>query len=271
MLKKLIKHEFIATARIYLPMYALIIVLTPIFGLMFRFGSSLNTGIITSITCGLGFIGFVFATIALFVASTIFIIVRFYRTTATAEAYLTFTVPAKPAQILGSKLLVASIWQLLTMVIIIAAMLSMLFICDRDLNIFLDTAIPELFGNADVANTLTATLLFTIFGILIGTPVSILFYYCAIMLGQLFNDHRVAVSFGMYVAITTVNQIASIIITVPFAIAESTFSMSEESQTLNFLLNYNTSSMLGTCLNLVFGIACYITTWSIMKKKINIR
>jgi hypothetical protein len=75
----------------------------------------------------------------------------------------------------------------------------------------------------------------------------------------------------MYVAITTVNQIASIIITLPVTFAESAFSMGKESETLKFLLNYNTSSALGTFLNLVFGIACYCTTWYIMKKKINIR
>ena len=128
MLKKLIKHEFIAMARYFLPLYLFAIILTPVFSLIFRLGLDENAGPVTGIMSGLGITGFIFTMVALFIASSIFIVIRFYRTTATSEAYLTFTLPAKPGQILCSKLLVASIWQLASFVVALIAILGMLLI-----------------------------------------------------------------------------------------------------------------------------------------------
>ena len=42
MLKKLIKHEFIAMARYFLPLYLFAIILTPVFSLIFRLGLDEN-------------------------------------------------------------------------------------------------------------------------------------------------------------------------------------------------------------------------------------
>jgi hypothetical protein len=221
-------------------------------------------------------VGFIFAMIALFAASTIFIIIRFYRTTATTEAYLTFTVPANPSQILGSKLLVASVWQLLSSGIGIAAIFSMFFISGLftpgDVTDFIQAAINGAVTKGAFSVTLLPSVLFTAFSVLVGIPCGILYYYCAIMLGQLFNNHRVVASFAMYIAITTVIQIANTVISIPLALAGGSYSITEESYTVGmFLLNYNTSITLGSILNIIVGIACYIVTLFIMKKKLNVR
>ena len=60
MLKKLIKHEFKDTMRLFIPMFGFIVVLTPIFSLMMSLGSQPydeNTANALSLVFGSGIIG----------------------------------------------------------------------------------------------------------------------------------------------------------------------------------------------------------------------
>lgn len=272
MLKKLIKHEFIAMARYFLPLYLFAVILTPVFSLIFRLGLDENAGPVTGIMSGLGITGFIFTMVALFIASSIFIVIRFYRTTATSEAYLTFTLPAKPGQILCSKLLVASIWQLASFVVALIAILGMLLISGIFTPAQMSHGISMLFNyifhhNSVSSGTIVLTILSYLLIMLVGIPSGILLYYCSIMLGQLFNEHRVIASFGIYIAISTVMQIVSFIATIPISLL---FDLGNGSSA-NALAYMNATMFLATGLNVVIGAGCYIATVMIMKKKLNVR
>lgn len=265
MLGKLLKHEFIGTARYFLPVYVFAAILTPVFSLLFRLGFH-NDALIPSIMSVFGISGFVIAMVALFAASTILNIMRFYRTTATSEAYLTFTLPANPGQVLVSKLLIASLWQLLSFVIGMTAVIGMLFISGivspGDMADVLSTMIKYIFDNND--SVTVAMFISYAFCAIIGIPSGILMYYCSIMLGQLFAEHRVIASFGMFMAISTVTQILSLFVTVPVTMATSHHAV-DTAYAMNMTVG------LATILNIVIGAACYITTFYIMKKKLNVR
>lgn len=271
MLGKLFKHEFTAMSRYFLPLFIFAVILTPVFSLLFRLGLNDDKGAlpITAIMSAFGITGFVFSMIILFTASSIFIVIRFYRTMATSEAYLTFTLPAKPSHILLSKLLVASIWQIITFVTGIAAILAMLIIA----GIFtpgqmmhgFQEFVKYFFVDSDASVPLSFSL-YALAGI-IGVPVSILIFYCSIMLGQLFNEHRVIASFGIYMGITTVIQIASLVLTIPITMIEPDSSASE----IETFMGMNITIGLATLLNVIIGIACYLLTTFIIKKKLNVR
>lgn len=275
MLGKIIKHEFIATRRLYLPLYLMVLVLTPVFALMFRFGTESDAGSIPAILSVFGIIGFIIAIIALFIASTIFIILRFYRTTATSEAFLTFTLPASPTQILTGKLLVATIWQILTFFmsfIAIAGLLMMSYVDSMHSlsQMFSELQmLPDYFYSMGIAMPeLAHTLVLMGILLLIGTPSGILIYYCSIMLGQLFNDHRVIASIAMYAAITFVLQFVSMILAIPITLG---MSDSSGTDTAGILANFNTTTLLSLILSLVFGVICFVVTDLVMKKKLNVR
>ena len=98
MLKKLIKHEFKDTMRLFIPMFGFIVVLTPIFSLMMSLGSQPydeNTADALSLVFGSGIIGYCLLLFGLLIVTQVLIAIRFYKTMTSQEAYLTF--PPKQA------------------------------------------------------------------------------------------------------------------------------------------------------------------------------
>ena len=100
MLKKLIKHEFKDTMRLFIPMFGFIVVLTPIFSLMMSLGSQPydeNTADALSLVFGSGIIGYCLLLFGLLIVTQVLIAIRFYKTMTSQEAYLTFTLQNRPA------------------------------------------------------------------------------------------------------------------------------------------------------------------------------
>ena len=122
MLRKLLKHEFRATGRIMLPMY-LILLVTAV-------GSNLaGRGMLDSRFDILNILG-VLIVIAFGTAITgacllafVLMIQRFYKNLLQDEGYLMFTLPASVHQHIWSKLIVSSVWFIVTVLAIIAASL----------------------------------------------------------------------------------------------------------------------------------------------------
>ena len=103
MLRKLIKYEFRATARVMLPLYLVTIVLA----LLTR-GTSLWLELATAdMTMGesiLGFlaglvaVAFVLALLATFIVAVVLAVFRFRKNLLTDEGYVMFTLPVSPPQ-----------------------------------------------------------------------------------------------------------------------------------------------------------------------------
>ena len=290
MLKKLIKHEFKALGRYFLPMFALIILLTPIFSLLMRFGFREDSLTATGIMAGFSLGTFILMLVAMYVAVYIFIILRFYRTTATSEAYLTFTLPATPSQILWSKLLVAAIYQTLTFIIAVVSIFATILIAGAispaQFGKFCNEFSSVMSNYPELADALQISLLLFIVAFIIGLFVSTLQFYCSIMLGQLFNNHRVLISIGMYIGIYVVMQIVSLIITLPLTLQNmmNTASMTttgdsthitaiqDEMEFFHQTVSNMNSTILASCImSVVFGVVFYLVTVMLMKKKLNVR
>lgn len=115
MLGKLIKHEFKATWKYFLAIDAITIVIGIIAAIV-GYGVAGNIDDLPAtmiILLSLGFAGYVFALVSAAVLTTVFNVVRYYRSLYTAEGYLTFTLPATTTEILSAKMLVALIWQVI--------------------------------------------------------------------------------------------------------------------------------------------------------------
>lgn len=266
MLSKLFKHEFQATARSFLPLYAFSLIVSPIVGLLQQLGENSGNSALF-IMEGLSLFGFIFLIFALFIASYVLIVMRFYRTTATSEAYLTFTLPVSSHQILLSKLITAVIWQILSMVVLIACILTMTFCAGmwsfHDVAALFHDLEQYLSGQTALYSP---DIIFAWFPIMliISSISATLQFYCAIMLGQLFRDHRIIASIGCYMALYIAMQTITSIISIPLL-------MNFENNTINTVNYVRMTLILSIILSTIFSAVLYFLSSFIMKKKLNVQ
>lgn len=275
MLGKLIKHEFKATGRFFLPMYVFIIILTPIFSLSIRMlndSDSVDTysvGSAMSTLLGFGGIsGFVIMMMGIFMATFILIVLRFYRTTATSEAYLTFTLPVNAWEIVFSKTLCGFIWEICTGILAGAAILCMTFISGlwsvqdflKSMSDFLSNF--QTFFGLDPSDILSLVLI--LIAGLLGVLASLGKIFLSISLGQLFNNHRILISIGFYLAVYVALRFVGSMTSLPLLMIES-----DSMDTSNYYLNILYS--ITAVQNLIIAVVCFIITTIILKKHLNVR
>ena len=255
MLKKLIKHEFKDTMRLFIPMFGFIVVLTPIFSLMMSLGSQPydeNTADALSLVFGSGIIGYCLLLFGLLIVTQVLIAIRFYKTMTSQEAYLTFTLPAKTGQLLLAKWLVSFVWYILACGI---ALISMLIVATPI------TLSEIIHGIGFVLQTInlsdfSALVLLGIF-MLISLSFSILMMYLSIMIGQLVQTHRIALSIGAYLGLS---QGLQIVLSIPFILIFPDVIDSIHVVLLLFCLLYG-----------ALGVIFYLLTYLITAKKLNIK
>ena len=276
MLGKMIKHEFKATSRLLLPLNLLTVALAPILALLFRLSRGFGeNNLVGGIMAGISMTGFFLLLAAVCVGSALFIVIRFYRTVATSEAYLTFCLPVKSNHILISKFLVGVVWEILSVAVVIGSAYLMLVIQGSNI---LNEAF-DVFSKITpliVAEYGSLAFFFIHIGLIILASIvaGTLSFFLAICLGQMFNEHRVLASIGMYVALYTVSQIISAIAVVPFVAkgsaeivigSASAFHVEPDSIPAFGLL-----TTLGV-IQIVFGVVYFIVCSYILKKKTNVR
>ncbi len=117
MLRKLIKHEFRATARTMVPLFLILLAVTVCAFVSVRF---LTAGFASIISGSFMFL-FVLAIIATLVMSFVLMIQRFHSSFLTDEGYLMFTLPVSVHSLVWSKLIVSTVWFIATGVAVVLA------------------------------------------------------------------------------------------------------------------------------------------------------
>lgn len=219
MLAKLIKYEFRATARIFLPFYLVLIVFAFInrfFSMetMVRLESTMVHFQITSLAGAMYVllrVAYFALIVAILVTTLLVMIQRFYKNLLGDEGYLMFTLPVHPWQHIVSKLTAAVVW---TFSSCLVTLLSIVILAARAgfWSYFLETMrmIGEALGAAGCILYPGTTLV----GLLSG----MLMLYAAMALGHLYSRHRILASFawycGLYVALAALS-ITILIILLP--------------------------------------------------------
>ena len=276
MLGKMIKHEFKATGRLILPLFLLVIVMTPVLALLNKLASHIGRkSLAGGLLSGISMVSFVAMMIGACVAVFIYIMVRFYKTIATSEAYMTFCLPVNSHHVMLSKLIVATVWQVLTVAIAIGSMYIM----------FIINGIIEpgtVFSHMERMLTSSGIEYGSLFGFLfkIGAMIfismitSILSWYLAVCLGQIFQEKRVLMSIVMYVGIYMVMQIIYMCILLPFILSHSSEFTMGETKAINMQMNAEFPSGLLLAvgiINIVLAVVFYVVGTQILKKKTNVR
>lgn len=206
MLSKLFKHEMKATARLLLPLYLVLVVLT----VMDRIVLNLHIfkGVFSFLPGSITFF-YIMSLISIVIVSFVIIIMRFYKNLMTDEGYLMFTLPVKSHQLINSKLLASLIWTTASILSVIASLL-LVFASPEHMRMFLDglkMVIAEIKAEFGAANT-TWFFIEMIILIIVGSISNILMIYVSIAVGQLVHAHKVIGAFGAYIGISVIIQFA---------------------------------------------------------------
>lgn len=220
MLKKLLKHEFRATRRFFLPAYGIFVILLVMERLsilaapltegegFFATMSAITMGLITVLT--------VIGLFALLISPMVFNAVRFYRNMLGDEGYLTFTLPVSVDQLILSRLLTAMTWQILTGLVVGLFGGAFLFSLEPEAFAGLFEELSLVFGYAldSAGGWLGVIALELLIMLLINIACQLLTMYAAMSIGQIANRHKLLASFGAYIGISTaVNWLLSISMT----------------------------------------------------------
>ena len=270
MLKNLLKYEFRGTARYYWPIFALLLLFS-IFG---RFTSHALTefGTLTAIAG----VGYALIMVALWVIALVITISRFYKNLLGNEGYLMFTLPVSAGQNVLGKLIPATCW-LLAAALMTAISIAILAApgsfaefwqtCGNMLN----TAYAELgFG-------LVILLIEVLLLIVVGVATAVLFFYLAMSLGQMVNEHKFMASVGAYIGLQFAIQTLSVIvvmvfrnwfvnlIVVPLWITNFTQWLTEVGNSVALLV---VGIALIVCA--LFGLALFMIVRYLLNKKLNL-
>jgi hypothetical protein len=197
MLGKLMKYEFMAMGRVFLPMYAALIIVSLV--------NSLLVNLPSATPAIIGIIGSVLLITGISVVTLILILQRFNNNLLSNEGYLMMTLPVSTDRLILSKLFVAAIWGVASFIVIMLSIMLM-SISAIDFASAM-TAIRQFFGMMAEQPVRYAVFAIEIFiGIVLAAFAGILMLYACMALSMLVNKRRGLFAFGAFVIISTVLQ-----------------------------------------------------------------
>ena len=265
MLGKLLKHEFRATARIMWVIYAAMLALSIGSHFAMRYLDRPDTyfvlRVLSIVVTALWVMALIFGT----VMTVVLMIQRFYKNYLTDEGYLMFTLPVGIPSMVFSKLIVAIVWVILTIVVM---MLGIgLAVMDSS---FLKEAIAivrQLVQIADTQETLRATVILVEVAVvaILGIACSVMQFYAAMSLGYGFTGHKGLWSVVMYFVISIAFQIigSALMIAAPSGIWNLMGQLTP-------MQSYHGIMLTVAISELVSGGVLYGITWLNLKKRLNL-
>ena len=281
MLRKSIKHEFRATARVVLPVYLAILSLSVVahftpnvlnsshdYGTFLRIISGLTTGLFFACVAASG-IGVIALTV-----------VRFYRSFLSDEGYLTMTLPVNTHKLISARLLTSVVWYALSAVVIVAAVLIALLNSGDWGGFFRGTAnffktawevLPTLKGSMVAGLIVCGIELFLC--LILGAALTSLLIYAAMAVGHSLNRHKKLMSVVLGFVFYHATQIAAVFSAI--SIIGEMFVKYERAYALDYLREQSMMPyilIIGVALLLLLA-ACaiyYFLTHYFLTKKLNL-
>lgn len=264
MLGKLMKYEFRATARYFLPIYGAIMAFSLLIGLRGfneNFMSALN--VILPAALGLSFVG-------LGVMTLLMVVKRFDSNLLGDEGYLMFTLPVKVSSLIASKILTSLLWMITSSVVFI---LSIGFIVIRDINL---REIWLILENIQVDFYLIA-----VFALLILMSILhfLLQVYASLGIAQGYSVAKNRILGGtlifilISIGINTIETLGATLLAYAFGESAWFIRITEQIESNNFLTVFSTMKLVFT-IALVYitikNILFYFVTKYHLQKKLNL-
>jgi hypothetical protein len=206
MLGKLMKYELMAMGRVFLPMYAALLIVSIVNNLLVNFA--------TTTPAVIGIVGSGLLIAGISVITLVLTLQRFSNNLLSNEGYLMMTLPVSTDRLILSKMFVAAIWGVASFLVI---MLSVMLMAMSSID-FLSVAnvIRRFFEMLAIQPFhYSVYAIEAVVGVVLATFGGILMLYTCMSLSMLVNKRRGLFTFGAFVVISTALQImATILVTV---------------------------------------------------------
>lgn len=269
MLRKLMKHEFRATARIMGPLFLIVLVLALAANLALHFLLDSNI-FLPNLLGGLLMAAFVIGMAALAIMSIVLMVNRFRTNLMGDEGYVTFTLPVSSHQIVWSKIIVSTVWFIVTGIVEAIALLICFFDLDIMRKIFSSEFFRQVFQALhelvkEYGLNVPAIAIELIVLCLLGCAVLCLEFYAAMAVGHSFANHKGALSVLFFFVFQFALQFISGLL----------FNIDEFKNMLNTGMDgMGTFHQLMAVLigmELVIGAVYYVVTTLTLKKRLNLQ
>lgn len=280
MLGKVIKYEWRSNSRMLFPMFGLALALSVVIRLLFTIAPHLWPPVQSLINASSGVFG-IFVITAISLLTFVFVIIRFYQSTASKEAYLTFTLPVSVDTHLCGRLIVSTIFLIISFIV---ALLSAFIMIPQ-----LSTLVKHYFTtpvNIDGSFIPLAKLPFdiplSIFALLFTSMVvvsiaNLLHVYASIAIGSQFKRGRIIASIGAFFVLNIAQSFLSLFLTFPFMqvftnnISSFDFTYTAILPSVRSFLNIMWATLGISMVSLVvFSIAFYFITRTCFGKRLNV-
>lgn len=213
MLRKLMKYEFKATARMLLPLYGALIGFAIINKLFIGMNlDTANSQFLNGIPAMISMTAYGITMAAVIIVTFIIIIQRFYKNLLCDEGYLMNTLPISTWKNIASKLIVATIWNIVSLCVALVSILIMVYKPGVINEII--SGISQLFteGYNEVGVSVYMIAIEVIILGLVSTVFNTITIYTAISLGHLANKRKILSSFGAFIVLNMIiNAIVGVV------------------------------------------------------------
>ena len=268
MLRKLLKYEFLATGRAFLPLYGALLALALVNNLLLRLDGSrfLQTHELSRISAAVGVMAYVLLIMAIFVLTLVVMIQRFYKNLLSGEGYLMFTLPVRTWQLLTSKLIVSMVWILLSCAVTLLSIFLMALghgFSLGELAIAWEIFCREVFWRLDL--NVLRTLLQAFLTGLVMLAEFILGIYASIAVGQLFPKHRYLAAFGAFLGFSAIDQVLTLLLLTGGGLFVEVVGLSA-----SYSRFFNAIFSLGTLYSLAWAVGYFALANYILSRRLNL-
>lgn len=272
MLGKLLKYEFKATQRTFLPLFGLILVFAGINKLFMQLNFQHVNGA-TSVAMGAVLTIYIVLIVAVFVMTLIVTIQRFQKNLLSDEGYLSFTLPVKVHSHIDAKMIASLVWSILS--VIVAGLSALILVADRNTFPLIGRffrGLGEYTRNYGGMGWLIVGELIVL--ALISTLTGILQIYNSMAVGNLCSRHKLLASFGTFLGFGILQQIIASIIIGGWYGSEKFWD--DLFHNIDRFTNWQAMNMIASVLGIIilfvalFGVAFYFFTDWLLSKKLNL-
>lgn len=288
MLGKLLKYEFRATARVFLPMYALLLVMSAVARLIYGAQMTRAQGTLLNILTVVVTVAVIGLLAAVAVVTLLLICRRFWNNLLGREGYLMNVLPVTTAAHVWAKLIAATVWTLASTVFCLAALYIMLSRL-AEIGSFRELwetvcALWEILREYGVAGQAGVLIGEIVVFILLSLLVNVLKIYASMSIGQLADKHRIWASVGAYFGVGIAQSIlfsrilmlravhysgAKLGAGLHVEISGDALEVFDDIRTA--LPAINTELVWMLLLNLAFCAVLFIVTERLLKKRLNLQ
>lgn len=269
MLGKLIKYEFKACARYFLPIYLAAVVTAVIVGL----GMTVESEWLKTILLILG----ISVGVAYCIITYIVVIKRFAQSIYGDEGYLTNTLPVSSSKIILSKTITMFVYGIITLLVgILAGVLFIASLGVREPALTLaitkgiNMAILQLSSlEVSITNTIIISIITSLLGIIVGT----LELYLVVAIAHLKDcvKHKFIYGFAAYIAISIAMSVVSNMLGVSAISNKFEPLVNSANPDLGLIIEIvNRMLLTSNAIYIAFGVAFFFATNYLVSKKLNL-